>query len=119
MIEANRIRHEAARVWQVAQAERVMLAPDGMRVGDIWVLATRVNHPEANLAELGWILGVSKDAYAARLRRALERWERRNVSTVDLIDEAPASQLDIALRRLDADPGSDPAACVARFGSAM
>jgi DNA-directed RNA polymerase specialized sigma24 family protein len=35
------------------------------------VLRARVEHPDASLADLALVLGISKDAYAARLRRAL------------------------------------------------
>jgi len=65
---AARTRAAAARTIDEAQA---MLRNGDCPLQHRAVLQARVEHPQASLAELGAMLGTSKDAYAAMLRRAL------------------------------------------------
>jgi hypothetical protein len=66
---ANAERNQQAAAETVHAARvRLTTATDPERRA---VLTARIEHPDATLAELAVLLGVSKDAYAARLRRAL------------------------------------------------
>lgn len=66
----NQVRRDAAAAATVEAAQRA-LADYYCPPEHHAVLRARVEHPTASLADLAGILGVSKDAYAGRLRRAL------------------------------------------------
>lgn len=67
---ANVRRRDEAAAWTVDAAARVLAA--GPRLPQHRpVLLLRVEHPGASLAELAVLAGMSKDRYAAQLRRAV------------------------------------------------
>jgi hypothetical protein len=57
----------AAQVQQAYLALRRATDP-----GVIAVLRARIDHPDESLGQLGARLGITKDAYAGRLRRAID-----------------------------------------------
>jgi Mor family transcriptional regulator len=69
--EANRVRSRLAAQRRIREAETVDAS--GLSTLDLIVVAARTTNPNLSLAELGALCGMSKDAYAARLRRALQR----------------------------------------------
>lgn len=88
---SRRSRRAAARtVVQAREALQVLRAFDGhpatLRYPGVFdayyeTLAPRVSFPNDSLAELAFHLGVSKDTYAGRLRRALRYAQRLQEKT--------------------------------------
>lgn len=85
---ANRARSEHAALYKVEEARkalRTMRKFDGHPITRKWpgafntyyeTLVPRVSCPRASLAEIAAKLGLTKDAYSARLRRALAYAQR-------------------------------------------
>lgn len=72
LADTNAARRAAAAARTVDDAERALR--DLPRHADPALrrlLRVRVDHPDASLDELGGLLGMTKDQYAGRLRRAL------------------------------------------------
>jgi len=74
---ANADRTKLAATATVARA-RVALADPGCPAGYRPILQTRIDYPDASLADLADLLHVSKDTYAGYLRRALDRYPAEN-----------------------------------------
>ncbi|WP_157185985.1 hypothetical protein [Mycobacterium canetti] len=81
LVAANRRRRDIAARRNVMRARSAIRAFHQYADHPTWgwyyrayaeALAERVNYPGASLAEIAAELGVTKDAYAARLRRAFE-----------------------------------------------
>lgn len=73
----RRTARAARRTVRQAEAALARPRPDGWPQGWVAVLRARVADPEASLGVLAERTGLSKDQYAARLRRALE-WHARH-----------------------------------------
>ncbi|MEU3452214.1 Helicase associated domain protein [Micromonospora sp. NPDC006766] len=71
----NAARTQAA-AGRTAEQARAALAASTCRAEDEQVLRVRVEHPAASLRELAAMLGMTKDAYGAALRRALAGADR-------------------------------------------
>jgi DNA-binding transcriptional regulator WhiA len=73
---ANEARTLHAAVRAVARARAVLDSGTPLNQTERGVLSARVENPQLSLDELGGLLGITKDAYARRLARALETHER-------------------------------------------
>jgi DNA-binding transcriptional regulator WhiA len=82
LVAANQIRAEHAAVQQVAQARKAIRTLESHRPrrdshhSHLMALLERVRYPRSSLGEIATEIGVTKDVYASRLRRALAyaRW---------------------------------------------
>lgn len=87
LINANVARSVAASARQVEQARKALevlraWSPQSPRMVDVRrrymaVLRMRINYPDHTLAEIAELMRVTKDLYAARLRRALRYAEKK------------------------------------------